>query len=363
MIKLSFEAIARIEDDFAIGISDKFNALFKLDLKTGMADCIGTIPDERIYEERLYTKALYINNKVYFVPAAANNIAVYDVEKNKVSTIKIMEADLSLHVGYQRKNKFNGGVVYKEYIYFVPCTYPGVIRVDTQNDQVEYFDTWIKNEKYMFRKSVWIDGNRFYVPSVINNIVFRFNMDNCKGELLHIGKNNNGCWSMCKVGEDFWMAPKRQGPIIKWNVLNNTITEFNDYPEEFKGNGFLFTQIYCLNGQLSLIPACANMEIKVDLSTETIEKSNIIDKRENSVVSILFELDEYIYLKEVENKSTRYIKLCKDNNLVTTYSFEINSDSDEYSQIFQNILKNRKEIVREADYFGLPEYIRMMVRT
>lgn len=361
MKKLDFEAIAKIDKDIAIGISNKFNAVFSVDMKTGFCDYIGIVPGEEIAARRLYTKAIFINGKVYFIPCSAEHIAVYDVNTKTIYTIDIKGADRSLHAGYKIKQKFNGVAVYENCIFLIPCTYPGVIRIVVNTDSLTYYDTWIKKEKYLFRKSVLVYENSFFVPSVINNIVFRFNMQTCEGELEHIGQHNNGCWSMCTVDENFWMAPKEQGSIIRWNLKTGKIKEFEKYPEGFQGKDFLFTQIYYNNYGLNFVPAYANMWISVDVTSGEMKNSNMIDMRGVEVINIMFEMEEYLFLLVKSGENENHIRINKINNDVDEYEFEFKNGFDVYCKIYETTIRKSKSIIKEKSFWGLQNFIHMII--
>ena len=360
MKKLNFEAIAKIDDSTAIAISDKFNALFRVNMVSGCSDFLGIIPDEKINSTRLYTKAIYMNGKVYFAPSSAKNIAVYSVEDNRIYKLYVKKTNKTKHEGYKNNSNFNGAVIYGKYIFMVPCTYPGVVRIDTTNDQLQYFDNWITNEKYTFRKSVAVDGENFFVPSVINNLVLKFNMCTCEGELVHVGKHNAGCWSMCKVDDYFWMAPQKQGPIIKWNPITGICQELDHYPMEFKGNGFLFTKIYCHADKLYLIPAFANMGVMVSLNNSVIEKSDIPDNQSHSAIMLMFELDEYLYLKIQDNNGEKLLRINMLNNSKETYEFTFNEGFEEYNRMYEKALQETKEVIKEQSFWGLEEFIKLV---
>lgn len=358
MNELNFEAIAKINNNTAIAISSDMNALFEVNMENGSCDFIDIIPNEDLLASRLYTKAVFINNKVFFSPALANHIAVYNVTTKE---IKIIEFKIISTNNLTSKHKFNGAVVYGKYVYLIPCTYPGVIRINSDDDSIEYFDSWVNNDNFTFRKSPMIDGDFFYATSVINNVVLKFNMKTCIGKIYHVGNNNNGCWSTCKVKNDFWLAPCANGPIIKWNLSTDTFVEYNNYPKGFIANDFLFTKIYFSNNVLNLIPAHSNMWISLNPENGIMEKNKDIELEECSVTLIMFEMDNYIYIQRKNASSCQFIRLNISNNTYIPFEFIFCNGKEKYMELLKNNIKNEKSIIKEKDVFGLEQFIQALL--
>lgn len=360
MKELFFEAIAKINEETAYAVSTDFNALFRVNLITKNCSYVGIIPEEKIKSSRLYTKAIYVNGKIYFIPLAAEEIAVYKINENSIYKLPVNSSDDSIHIGYRPNRKFSGATMYHDFVFLSPCTYPGVVRINTITDQISYYDQWIGANQYIFRKSLEVVQDSFYVPSTINNLVLKFDMNTCKGHLYQVGKHNAGCWSMCQVGNNFWLAPQKQGPIICWNPLSGSCSEYNNYPDGFQGNGFLFTKIYLAGKKLCLVPALANMGISFSIEDCTMEKSGIADFQNHNAVTLMFELDDYLYLKITDDTKSRLIKCKKGDNFTETISFLFTKGSETYCEDFEKCRLKEKKIIRESDCFGLEKYINFL---
>ncbi len=358
MKNIIFEAIAKIDDKTAIAIPYDFNAVFKIDLDTEKCRYIGMVPNEKIDGKRLYTQACFTGEKIYFIPAAAKEIAMYDLINEKISKIKFNMTFENASM-YKKDKNFNGAVMYGKYIFMVPCTYPAVVRINTEDNSISYFANDLENKEYLFRKSIEVDNAFFYVPSAINNLVFEFNMEDCIGKLHQVGKNNNGCWSMCKKNNFFWLAPQSEGPIIKWDSLSGEYTELNVYPSEFVGNGFCFTKIYSSGEELYLIPAMANMAIKIS-KDEKIVPAEITKLNNNDVVLFMFELGDYLYLMAQKNECISYIKISVQDNKVSTYNFTYD-ENELKADLRKEMHKNK--IIKENFNWGLKDYIEDVCET
>lgn len=355
---LEFEAFVEIERNMAIASSNEFSGLFSVNMLTGNCEFIDMIPNEKIDKDRLYTKALYVNNKVYFIPYAAKEIAVYNLKTKKVYKISVKEVIDREKKLYRKNAKFNGGIIYKEFVYMIPCTYPGVLRINTNTDCVDYFDDWVNEEPYIFRKSPCIVGSKFYIPSVLDNSVLIFDMEHCKGKIKHIGKSNNGSWSICKNNQELWFAPKNSGSVVRWNLETNYVKEYDAYPENFQGNNFLFTKAFVHESNIYMIPAFANMAIKVDCTTGEIQKFDIQEIGENSIVYFMFETIKEIYLKIVRGTERKYIKISKIDLHIQEYVFMFSIGRDLYEKSY---FENRGDLLKEKNCFRLEEFLKKLL--
>lgn len=354
-LDLEFEAIVKINDDTAIAASYAYNALFEVRIATGECTYLLMFPNEKVDGQRLYTKALYIEGKVYFVPAAADNIAIYDIETGALKQIEIPKPDEQKYKQKYKKNaKFNGGVIYGHYVFMTPCTYPGVIRININTHETEYFNEWVPRETFVFRKAPFVDDNKMFLPCTDSNLVLEFDLRNCKGIIHHIGKNNRGAWSICKNGENLWLAPQKPGPVVCWNRKKSTVTEYAQYPHGFIGNNFLFTLIFSHKDFVYTIPAYANMMLKINAETGEMEPFDKLNLQQESVVKTMFELDDEIYLIIIQDDAKRTIKISKKDLHVESYRFIFSRGKKEF---IENYLKKSKGLLKEKSYFGLNEFL------
>lgn len=355
---LSFEAVAVVNEEEVYGASYDFNALFKLDIKTGSCKYMAMFPYERIESRRLYVSAIVVEENIYFIPTAADNIDVYNTVTGEFTIIPIRSVDKTKYSGYSRAQKFFAATQYKKYIYMLPATYPGIVRIDTTDNTLECFDSWVGENRYSFRKSVAVDNNYLYIPSAINNIVLKFDMDNCSGQILHVGTKNKGCWGICKVGECFWMSPSGSGVILKWNPTTGDTEEYGNYPEEFNRENYGFTKIYYKNDKIKLIPSYANMGIQLDWDEAVISKVEYSGIPELEVTKFMFELGKYVYLNICTKSGEEHIRLNMENDECEKFAFVFSHNKETYIQDLHNRLSCDKKVVRETKDISLNVYLK-----
>lgn len=355
---LSFEVMVKTDSNTAYGACKEFNALFRIDLKTGCCTYLKMFPNEAAAGRRLYISAVMVGSRIYFIPYSAKNVAVFDVDTLEISNISIKKADSVQYPYYKSKFKFSDGVLYQDYyIYMICCTYPAIVRLDTRNGETVYYDEWILHNEYVFRGAICVDDRYIYAASDMNDVVLGFDMDTGMGRVYHVGRHNEGCWCICKVNDAFWLAPRYPGAVIKWNPENGTFEEFENYPEGFDGRDFYFTKIYARGEQIFLFPGRANMGIIVECKTGKMQDAGLDIDMSKNVVKYLCELDGFYYFVVEGKKAVEYKRIELSTGKIEVFSFAFAENIDIYrSNYFEYVNKNTK-IFREVQNFKVEDLI------
>lgn len=355
--RLKIEAACKISSDYAVGIDDGSNCIFKLDTTTGESSLLTMVPGEDIYTGRLYTTALFKNGNVYFTPFSANEIAIYDIEKNSVLKKKI-----TVSHGYNSKKKFSGIVEYGDYLFMTPCTYPAVLRLNTITGETDYYGGWAKGEKFLFRKAPEVFDDHFYLPSTTNDLLLDFDMKNCAGTLYHTG-SENGCWSACYHQGNLWLSPIKRDAVIKWNIVNHRSEKIHAFPDGLSGKDFLFTKIYSNSEGLFLIPANTNMAIKIDVENKQLMKADIPGLYGNKITQFLTEMNGYLYLFIMDNNDYKYLRLKMDDNTTDEFGFYLSDrEMQRYRQTFAQKSIEQGNILRENKVVNLRDFTGALTR-
>lgn len=353
---MEFEAIAEINDRIAVGVLFNSNGLFEINLLTGKCTYIMMVQGELIDQRRLYTSACLVEDKVYFIPYAAKEIAVYDLNKKEIKKVKYNKLD-SQPGNYKRKCNFSCHVRYGQYIYMIPCTYPAIVRINTEDDSIEYFDSWNNNIEYMFRKGVMVEEDDFYIPSVINNVVLRFNMKECKAYIYNVGEENKGHWSIIKHKEWFYLTPMLSESVTKWNYINGEINKLNDLPQDFKGGDFCFSQIYYCNNKMYLIPARANMGIEIKCENEEVKRWNMEELSDTEEVRCMCNMGKRIFLSIKKNGNIHHVFINTENNEVTNVDLYFDESKKKYEKDYFKLINKKHNIIKESEMYDIENYI------
>lgn len=270
-----FDGMA-IYENFGYVSPENFNGLFRINLDDFSTDYLGAFPGEP-NQEALYHNVVKKENKLIFIPATANHIAIYDIVSNSFNMIpvKIEETSKSWIYGWP---KFFNAAVYKKYVFLIACYYPAIVRLDIETGELLYLNEWKtvikedlnKPEKMYFRRdaSACIVDNKVYLPCCIQNIVLELNMDTLQFTYYNIGENNQELRCMCFDNGVFWIMTWEGKTLIKWDKETNTIEEslinIDNQPLQV-----LTSSIFIYNNKLWCFPIANS----VDVYCFNIEKS------------------------------------------------------------------------------------------
>jgi len=228
------------------------------------------------------------NNKLYFAPDTADDILFFDINENKFGQINF-KTDAS--------RKFKYVVSFKNFIYFLPIEEPAIMKLNTNTNEIEYFLQWVneisklKGEaSFFFCGHCIIDAEIALIIQGSNAVMF-FNMETGSYEIKRIGGKNEDYVTICFDGQNYYIVPRYEKYIVKWNRQSNEISKIK-FPSSFsrkknKGGNF---HIQYLNGYIWLFSGEANNAYKINVNTyEITELPELMGHFENK------ELNFYIF--------------------------------------------------------------------
>lgn len=168
-----------VVNDYIWGCMADINALVRISIKNWEIEYIGSFPNQTV-EVGLFYRVKYYNNKLFFAPAAANCIVVYDLKLDEFLELELND-DFLEDKNYNKKYKFENMEIYGSKIFFIPTTYPAIVELDTQLMTMKYITEPFVSIK---KCNTYINNsNRQYF-----NCVFK------SGHILYIGFNNADSW-------------------------------------------------------------------------------------------------------------------------------------------------------------------------
>jgi hypothetical protein len=357
-MELVFDVIA-IKDHIGYASDFEKNGLFEVDIESGECKFIKTFPNEDIMVNRLHGHAEWIEGRIYFIPSAGNNISVFYPETTEIETIEIPRIVKKRDDFYNLKLKFVKSIVHNGFLWIIPATYPGILKLNLNTHKISLINNWVPNDGYMFRRGVCVRNNIVYAASGNNNSVLIFDVNSEKGEIVHIGKNNFGMMDMCEFGGDFIMAPRKQGAVVKWNPGTSVIEEYREYPAEFVPGEIVFQCVYRRESQIICVPAHANCGIilnekKLDIDNEIqwkIDASNSLE--------LMYEHNNKMCFREYKgNQVNRFYYIDKESGELSNCCFIVINPDERLKDI---ALSAKCEIIKESKSFGLQEWINAIV--
>jgi hypothetical protein len=264
-----------------------FNALFRMDKATWKPEYMGSFPREKTGDVwRLYSAMTAYGDKLIFAPSAANEIAEYDKSTGifrKIplppppTTHKEMHEKI-LHTPYFH---FIAATQRGNLSFFIPNSFPAIVRYNADTGVIDCFDDWMeplsvlldydftpKSTGYFWR-GICVVGSKILVAALNSNAVLEFDMENCASVVREVGSKCNQYIDICFDGRSYWLAPRHDGPVVRWDAETGECREFDELPAGC-GTNFSFIGCEYANGFVWMLPALGNAALKIDPATEEI---------------------------------------------------------------------------------------------
>lgn len=204
--------------------------LFKLNLENGIVEKVTEFPGIRDHVETCYYGIKKIQNKIVLIPYNAEDIYIYDIDKQQA--IKIV-----LLFSQDGGMRFNEAIEYKNKLFLIPGSYPAIVSIDMQSQEVCEFKEPIKpfvlNSKdvSLFSWAYLKKEQYLYLASSVDSKILIFNMENNKFVVKRIGNYPYGYGHMVYDGEYFWLSAYKANYIVRWDEASEDTEEYT-YPME-----------------------------------------------------------------------------------------------------------------------------------
>ena len=260
-------------------VSRIWDGLYKVCITTGKVDYVCELPEKNELDRQAYTDILYCEGKLYFIPAFAKNIAVYDINEEKIAEINVSQ----YFIGREGEFNIGGGCIYGNWLYLYPCLSNILMRINIKNYMTEVDTSYIydnnlkKGEIFAYHRRHYQINNELYIALASFDGVLCIDMNKFQFKVIPIPNNDSGYAAVVQLDSELWLAPNKKGAIVRYNIQNHRIERFENYPSEFKrSNGLAFSDFVCFNSdELYLLPFCANMIIKINAEKKTMEELKI----------------------------------------------------------------------------------------
>lgn len=294
-----------------------------------------------------YSKIFLYQNKIVCTPRMANEILVYDIQKQESRYIDIgVDAWSESALKY---GKFYEAVVKEKYVYFIGCWSPFLLKFNMEEECVEeiinlyekFPESQNKNNHYFL--SCAFLGDILLIPACEHNMVFEVNVSQMKYCINKIEKVKKGFSSICINNDDVWLAPRWSQPIVCWDYKTKDVKCFNEYPENFNISSNLgLGYITKVKNTILLFPALANRTLLLHLKNGKMDfEKNLNDYYDTSLDGKEYIGQKYIF---IENKNNIIYIFSRFNRELITYSLEkgiINKKSYVVSEVlYNNYMKN-----------------------
>ena len=362
---LVFQAFAQVDEYTAYASCSLFNGLFKVDLRTGNCTYIGMFQREPEDGFTLHAKAAYVNGNIYFIPSAAGHISIFCIETGKIEDIPLEGA----------VRKFSDAVPYDDSLFLICSDRCAIFRMRLHTGEIKCCAEWVPGDGIFFSGNSVQSGSVLYIPNREGNTVLEFHMDSCMWKIHQIGDDRCAGWgSICKGGDSCWLVPRIQGPVIRWNPGTGEEESYDQFPDGFQANRFLFSRGYVGGGYVKLLPAYANMAVKLSLASGEITQFDFGQAESGYEIIALFEAGQYIYFTKAKENSVgrgllawnsyEHFRLNMADDSVERFRFSFSEGRERFQaehERYINQMKGNQSIGRECLFFDMRELLRQSV--
>ncbi|MDR2133398.1 MAG: hypothetical protein LBP30_08705, partial [Clostridiales Family XIII bacterium] len=294
------------------------NALFRMDKNTWKPEYMGGFPGENLGRVwRLYSSVTAYGDRLIFAPGSAKEIAEYDKRTGEFRKIPLPPPpathkkthEKGLHTPYFA---FVASVRYQSGIFFIPGSFPAIVRYDADTGAFDCFEDWIeplsalsdygftpKPVGYFWRNGCVV-GTSAMVASPKGNAVLEFDMENCASTVHEVGSARCKYMGICFDGETCWLAPRHDGPIVRWNPKTMECKEYDDFPSNGERANFSFAGCAYADGFVWMLPNLANTALKINPVSEEIGTTEEFRVECDADVSDGGFPNKYVMIKNIE---------------------------------------------------------------
>ncbi|WP_207652709.1 hypothetical protein [Desulfosporosinus sp. FKA] len=350
-----------VDEKYVWFILDQFGMLLQIDLSTYKVSEVDWIPNEdKFTGKMLYWAAKEYRGKIYFSPVSAKEIAVYDIDSKRFDKIAFRTPDTDIST---YSEIYCGIFPYGDYVYFIPAHGRNIIRLNTQTNELDFYDDWYEKLNCIMpfpssgsdlrlhnalvpcfaKDSIWL------AAGYGANAVVEFNLKTHSTTVYKVSDNNYHYGMIRFDGENFWLCPwEFQGePIVKWHPDKGVLKEFFDIHTGTEDKPtHLWPKFY--GNYLHFIPWTSEHGYKINVRTDEIS------------------IDSSFEIADAPETSGKFLSAHLHGNLIYTFNHftnkfaEINlitSERKEFSVTFSDTCIQIKDYLDRLRFGYQPEWI------
>lgn len=243
------------------------------------------IPSGGAYvKERAFGSMRAVGRKIYLIPFYERVIMQFDVDTETFCRIEIDSSMIE-----NKTALFLGTGVYQNYLFIMGLDVPVILRLNTENHQIDYITDWNQKVENLifdssdvyFRKQSVVLDNRLYVPFCNANAVLEVDCISLKTTIHCMGEEKQGYSGICFEGSFFWLSPRKNGSIVRWNFNTEQISKIDLGGMKNREDSLSYIGIITLDSEIALLP--------------------LVEKKRGSRKENVFELcGSYVFVQEDE---------------------------------------------------------------
>lgn len=210
-------------------------ALLKGDIESGETEVLCEFRKEANLEYyNMYNAIVRYGDNLIFVPASADELAVYNLISKDVRYIGLKEVSAKGNEIYDRQSKFWNAVKTDEYLYMFGYYYPAIIRMNLVTFEIEYINDWVtKIDKHIPPEDArgyignghYVEGSDIIVPFMCAPALLRLNTDTLSTEIELLNTSLDGMGTLSCDGEYIYLQGKGDsiGRFSKVSIIDRMV--------------------------------------------------------------------------------------------------------------------------------------------
>ena len=306
-------------------------------------EIIDRIPGEYLFKKDLFSKILLYDDTLYLVPKNEDKLYSYNLTLKEWKSYGLLWDGL--------KYKFMEALIWENKLVMIGCCVPYIVVFDLTHKTIEckdmpympykkLFD--FKNDAY-YRRGYYLKDDSIYLASAVTNEVCEFNLNDDTIKRFEVGDSSNTYNGLFYDGKCFWLSPRNNSYIVKWDGNKNYQNQA--IPSDEKALNCLYLEPVSI-GSLIMLPAYeanGTIYLKDDGTIEEIERKQYSVVKYVGDKTVLVTKDGFIEI--ISSNETNVIELSFDRN---------NKYLDYYSnndfEIMKKSVENEKEIFMLKDF-------------
>lgn len=278
------------------------NGLFRMDKDSWTLEYMGSIPGYTPWGCSMYYTMARSGDKLYMAPFAAREIMVYDIPTGTFHGIELEEVKEELSPPYIKRWKLIDVIPYKNQVFFVPGSYPAIIKLDTVTEELTYISDWVAEvEPYIAetQRLYWtmacVVGSKFFAACWQANLVLEFDMENCQARIHEVGVAGDSFSSICNDGKYLWLAPAHEGDFLRWNPESHETVAYGNFPDGYERRKNSFYKVSVAGGKKWLFPNYGDSTLYFDDTTGTFHRGEMFQSQYEQIPLTKREVQGCIY--------------------------------------------------------------------
>lgn len=199
-----------------------FNGLFRYDIEKDKLSFMGSFPEESVGRRYCYSSCVLYEDKLFFPPYMANEIAVFNMEKSVFEKISVRDYGIAGQKTY-------GVAQYKNKLLCFGGRMPAVLCLNMDTYEVEYYEAlhteleqyFLNDEATIINRDVIVEENVCWLSCGRANVVVEFHMDSMNYRIYRVGNCENYYAGMRKFDDKFYLFPRNAANVVCWDYKNN----------------------------------------------------------------------------------------------------------------------------------------------